>query len=540
MLTPKYSLIFLLLLSGLGLASAEKPSSDAESKKRAQALVETALKKLGGADALTKAGGVSWTAEGEFDLAVRMQGMTAKGPDRVSLEESFAYIPQSNKTAYETHAKVNPDADEWMRYLHDGAGRLLIVNRLEDWAIWDTSPGNDAQRTRYARIIPHLLLQEALRAGDSLQLAGEVTVRGQTLQAASFSTAAKEKLKLLFDQKSGAYQGLEYLVDYPLWGDTPVRWLFSDYQDAQGLGPYPMHYQVLLGDRILKSVRLQSVSTDAANAAVFAAPEKITIPEPPKIEPTAAAENAEAAPSRLRVSPLADNVHLVINVRDGFHVLVIEFKDFVAVVDTPAGYHEFQQIPAIDWANEKNSRAVGDRLLETVRKTVKDKPVRYVVLTHHHSDHTGGIRPFIEAGAKIVVSAETAAVIRNSFGRKFTLESPKNPVFPKTEEFEIVQDAFTISDGETEAKVINVGKNPHVAGMLVVYLPGEKLLYQADLFEPINPKRFPNPARTPIMKWFVAWLDQSGLKPEKIYAIHGAGKVSEEHLEKIRNLSTES
>jgi glyoxylase-like metal-dependent hydrolase (beta-lactamase superfamily II) len=529
----------LLLLFFANGVFAQTTNNSKQSAQNPQKLVERALKKIGGIESLEKAGGIVWTGEGESDLAVRMQGISSDKSDIMPLEEKFGYIYKSGKIAYETHAKVNPDADEWMRFIHDGEGRLQVLNKLEKWAIWDMSPGANEQGRRYARIVPHLLLSEALKNKNSFEYKGETKFQNKTFQAVSFKSTDGENLTLLFDKKKGGdFAGIEYLIDYPLWGDTFVRWIFSDYEKVENLGLYPMRYQIFLDDKVLKKVRLKNVSTDTAKAEVFADPKNITIPPPPEVKASEQATNQPMERPLPRVSQLAENVHLVINVRGGFHVLAIEFKDFVTVVDAPAGFHEFQQIPAIDWAGEKNSRSVGDRLLKTIEKTIPNKPVRYVVLTHHHSDHAGGIRPFIEAGAKIIASPETASVIRNSFGRKFSVESPENPVFPKTDKFEIINKEFTISDGEMEAKIINVGKNPHVEGMLLVYLPKQKFLYQADLFEPKGMKNFPNPARVPVMKWFVEWLDKSGLKPETIYAIHGAAKVSDEQIAKIRSLLT--
>ncbi len=73
--------------------------------------------------------------------------------------------------------------------------------------------------------------------------------------------------------------------------------------------------------------------------------------------------------------------------------------------------------------------------------------------------------------------------------------------------------------------------------MIQRFLPKQKILYQSDLFEPFNVERSPNSARVPVMKWFVKWLDGSDLKPEKICAIHGSARVSDEQIEKIRSLN---
>jgi hypothetical protein len=93
---------------------------------------------------------------------------------------------------------------------------------------------------------------------------------------------------------------------------------------------------------------------------------------------------------------------------------------------------------------------------------------------------------------------------------------------------------YVISDGERSVTLIDVGENPHAAGMLVAWLAEERILYQADLFEPAPDSVFPSRARLPVMRWFVDWLDASGLAPERIYAIHGRGRVTPAQLQAIR------
>ncbi|MGE3468023.1 MAG: MBL fold metallo-hydrolase, partial [Pyrinomonadaceae bacterium] len=225
------------------------------------------------------------------------------------------------------------------------------------------------------------------------------------------------------------------------------------------------------------------------------------------------------------IRELEKGVYLVPNVRGGFHVLVKEFEDYLMVVDTPAGYHELQQIPALDWASEVSSDAVGHRLMAVLRRDFPQKPVKYVVLTHYHSDHTGGVLPFVRAGATIVASPETAAVVRATIGK--TRRDLK---------IDTVRNERVISGNGSNVRVINIGQNPHVKGMLVVFLPRESILYQSDLFEPIGMRFFPSPGRVPAMKWFVEWLDRSRLQPRRIYSIHGSGTVTDEHLAKIRSM----
>jgi hypothetical protein len=70
--------------------------------------------------------------------------------------------------------------------------------------------------------------------------------------------------------------------------------------------------------------------------------------------------------------------------------------------------------------------------------------------------------------------------------------------------------------------------------MLAVWLPGPKILYVSDLFDPWSTRGAPARDRLPVMRWFVQWLDRSGLEPERIYAVHGSALVRPENLAEVR------
>lgn len=496
---------------------------------RGEALVRRALAALGGPEALRKAGGITLEGAGTFDLATRMQGMHPARPEPVPLEEALALDLAGDRLAFEAHARVNPDADEWIRSVFDGDGRRLIVLRQSGKAFW--VPGEADHKGRYARIVPHVLLEDALSARGSLRH----LARSGGEDLVGFQLPGGESVTLQIDADTALLRGFEYLLDLPLLGDTPVRWRFGEYRPVEGLGPYPAGYRVELGGRLLKEVRYRSVRAGVDRAPVLRLPEDLPVPEPPP-PPEPSPVPAEAALQTLpEVRTLAEGVYLAVGVRPGFHVLFVELADSVLVVDAPAGYHELQMVPAIDWAGDVTSSSVGRRLLEAVRATVPGKPVGYLVLTHHHGDHAGGVRPFLDAGATVLASAVTAEAVERAARGSFRLEPDELTGWDVTPRIEVVQGERTLSDGERTVRILDVGPNPHAEGMLVIYLPEERLLYQSDLFMP-SPIGFPDPARVPVMRWFVRWLDASGLEPEAIYAIHGSAKVTEEQLATIRGL----
>lgn len=522
-------LLVVVLVSSISASAVrtEEASPTLEAFHDGEALVREALETLGGSDALREAGGISLVGVGTFDLAARMQGLRPDRAEPVPLREELAIDLADGLVAFETHARVNPDADEWIRYVHDDEGRMLVVLRLAGQAFW--VPGEAEQRRRYERIVPHLLLEDALARRRTLRHLGRLG--GE--EAVSFVLPSGEALTLRIDAERRLLRGFEYLLDLPLLGDTAVRWRYGDYRRVPGIGLYPAGYRIELGDRVLKEVRYEAIRAGVEEAAVLREPEGMSFPDPPP-PPEPAPPTADAEPPALpEVRELADGVYLAVGVRGGFHPLFVELSDSVLVVDAPAGYHELQMVPAVDWAGEVTSSSVGRRLLDAIRATVPDKPVRYLVLTHHHGDHAGGVRPFLAAGATVIASEATRPVIERAADATLRLEPDELSGREVSPTVEVVDGERTISDALRKVQILDVGPNPHAEGMLVVYLPEERILYQSDLFMPSG-SGFPDPARVPVMRWFVEWLDRSGLDPEAIYAIHGSARVTEEHLAAIR------
>ena len=525
------ALLLVVMLPAAGRTEKMHAPTDAPTLRSYRAglsLVEDGLAVLGGLDGLRQAGGVTLVGVGSADLTTMMQGTHPERADLVPVQEQLAVDLDGGRVAYETHARVNPDADEWIRYVHDDEGRMLVVLRLDGQAFW--VPGDEDQKRRYARMIPHLLLEDALDRRWTLRHLGRFG--GQ--EAVVVTLATGEAITLLFDPETALLQGFEYLLDLPLLGDTPIRWTFDRYREVEGLGLYPSGYRIWRGDRPYKEVRYTVIRAGVEDAEVLRAPEGIALPEPPPRPDDGGLPDDATPPSRPEVRELADGVHLAVGVRTGFHALFVELENSVVVVDAPAGYHELQMVPAADWAGDVTSSSVGRRLLRAVRETAPGKPV-ILVLTHHHGDHAGGIRPFIEAGATILTTEVTRPVVEQAARATFTLKPDELTGRTNDPRIEVVDDEHIISDGSRSVRVLDVGPNPHVEGMLVVYLPEERILYQSDLFMPSG-GHFPEQARVPVMRWFVDWLDASGLEPETIYAIHGSARVTDEQLETIRRI----
>jgi hypothetical protein len=60
-------------------------------------------------------------------------------------------------------------------------------------------------------------------------------------------------------------------------------------------------------------------------------------------------------------------------------------------------------------------------------------------------------------------------------------------------------------------------------------------MFVSDLLQPVAIERFPTPSHAALDRFFVRWLDQAGLLPDRIYSMHGAGPATPEHLARARH-----
>ena len=213
-------------------------------------------------------------------------------------------------------------------------------------------------------------------------------------------------------------------------------------------------------------------------------------------------------PVRVEVDELADGVWLM---EGGSHNSVaIEFDDYIAVVEAPL--------------DEARNLAVIDQIV----RLVPDKPIRFLINTHQHHDHIGGLRTYMHIGATIVTHWKNydfyTRDVLNYAPR--TLSPDMISLWPPTElaegyQYETVRENYWLNDGTRSLHVSYVHPLPHVEGMLVAYLPEERMLIEADLYDSRAPGE-PTPAgAAPGARSLRRHVERLGLDVETIVPIHG-------------------
>jgi len=206
----------------------------------------------------------------------------------------------------------------------------------------------------------------------------------------------------------------------------------------------------------------------------------------------------------LKLVELAPNVQHVQGA--GANNLIVAMKDHLVVVDAP--YGDLQTSQVIKLAKDK----------------YPGKPIRTLILSHHHNDHSGGTRGFVAEGAQVIVAAPGKAHFDRTLKMAHTVVpdelQKKGRLAIKVVE---VKDAMTVKDDTSEVRLYNI-PNPHVNGYLLVHVAKENIVYTTDLLSP----RGPQVDRTPGTVAVGDALKKYGIAGATIAGGHGTtGKQSD-------------
>jgi glyoxylase-like metal-dependent hydrolase (beta-lactamase superfamily II) len=282
-------------------------------------------------------------------------------------------------------------------------------------------------------------------------------------------------------------------IDQPIVGDMLVETVYSGYKDFGG---------VRFPSRIVQSqdgfpALDITVATVTANPAV-----DISVPDNVR--------TAQPAPVTVTSQKLADGIFYLTG--GSHHSLAIEMKDHIVLVDVPQ--------------TEQRALAV----IAKTKEVIPGKPIRFLVTSHHHWDHLGGIRTAIDEGATIVTHQTNKAFLERVAKAPHTINPDRLSMSKKPLKLQAVGDMAKLTDGTRTIELHLLKNYEHTADMLVVYLPKEKILAEPDAFTP------PATPTTPLVVTAVPYaaalydnIKRLNLDVQTIVPFHGArtGDVAE-------------
>lgn len=298
-------------------------------------------------------------------------------------------------------------------------------------------------------------------------------------------------------------QRIETKVPHPVLGDMNYEHEFTEWQTVRGVTfPAAWHHHQGYDDE-----RYKPVISGGHNAfgGVFRDIRPNVCGDPPDV-PGAVRQSA-IQPARVKTEELAAGVWLLGG--SSHNSVAVEFRDFVTVVEAPL--------------DEERSLAV----IEEITRLAPDKPIRFLVNTHDHYDHIGGLRTYLHIGATVITHNRNRLFyeqeLLNTVPRN--LEPDLVTLYPPTEiregyTMESVAENYWLSDGTRTMHISYVQPLEHVEGMLTAYLPVEKIAIQADLYDPPAPGE-PLPSPNAANRAFYDHVSRLGLDVSTIVPIHG-------------------
>jgi glyoxylase-like metal-dependent hydrolase (beta-lactamase superfamily II) len=280
-------------------------------------------------------------------------------------------------------------------------------------------------------------------------------------------------------------------IDNAMLGDMLFEALYSDYKDVGGV-KFPMKIVQKQGGYRIFDLTVTDVKPNAP-VSIQAA------------QGRGGAGGAGGAGGGAAATPsekLADGVYLILG---GYASIAVDFKDYIVVIEGPQ--------------SEERASAI----IAEAKRLIPGKPIKYLVNTHHHFDHASGLRTFVAEGATIITHQINKPYYEKLFVAPHTLNPDKLAMSKKAPTIETMTEKRVLTDGNHVVELHHVRGAGHNAGLLVVYFPKEKILVEADAYNPPAQASAPVPMPiSPFTSNLMENLDRLKLKVDTIIPIHYA------------------
>ncbi len=347
---------------------------------------------------------------------------------------------------------------------------------------WNVVGGNAAPGPRFVAdrvhqlwITPHGVLKAAARHNASASRAAGGAA------ALSFTVPGRLRATALVNAEGQVTQ-VDSVFPDPVLGDTAAVTTYSDYRTVAGI-QFPMRIRQTLGGYPVLDLVVKEVQVNVDTTA-------LQVPE--------AARNPV---ERATADKVAEGVWFVAG---GSHNSVaIEMADHLVLVETPL--------------NDARTQAVIDQ----VKTLAPGKPIRHVINSHTHFDHAGGLRAAVAEGATLITQAANVPYFERALAQPNSVRPDRLAQSGKRPSLRAVADKLELRDAMRSIEVHAIADSAHSTAFLMVYLPKEKLLIEADAFTPGPPNAPPPAVPNANHVNLVANIERLKLDIERILPLHG-------------------
>ena len=282
-------------------------------------------------------------------------------------------------------------------------------------------------------------------------------------------------ITLYFDKQTGLLKKLHTLEWDVVYGDVSLDVSYEDWRVVDGIS-FP--HRVLMsygGAPRIEVTRSEVLVNPEFDVNIFMPPEGVEY-----VHDEAVARRSRMLSQSLLMfgfagvgRPTIESIQLSPEIqllyaapKDGVFTMVVELENSLVVVEP--GQNDLK----------------GEVIIDRLAQQYPDKPISHLIVSHHHNDHAAGIRPYIAAGAKLVVheaavdfykmqtSREPSVVLQDALDR--------NPQVAQIVGV-AASSPVRIEDSRLPVVVYHLEMG-HVPDMVFVFVEGENLLYGGDLY----------------------------------------------------------
>ena len=342
-------------------------------------------------------------------------------------------------------------------------------------------------------ITPQGVIKAAIKHNAAVETQ---TVDGKKMTVISFTVPGQLKVEAFVNDRN-LVEKVDSWNTNPVLGDMATETTYADYKDFGG-AQFPTRITQKQGGFPTLDLTVTDVKPNA--------PADIQAPD-----------NVRQASVKVTADKVADGVWYLTG--GTHHSVLIEMSDHLVVIEGPQ--------------DDARTAAV----IAEVKKLVPNKPIKYVVNTHHHFDHAGGLGAFAADGATIITHDANKVFLEQSLAAPRTIQPDKLAQSGKKATVEGMQEKRVLSDGARTVELYLIKGTPHGDGLIMAYLPKEKLLVEADVFTPAPPNATPPAQPNPAQVNLYDNIERLNLAVDQILPIHGR-KVPLADLQKAIGKST--
>jgi glyoxylase-like metal-dependent hydrolase (beta-lactamase superfamily II) len=323
-----------------------------------------------------------------------------------------------------------------------------------------------------------LLLLRAMDAPQNVAAVEEQKLGDRSFPAVSF-TDGGTKYTILFDRSTNLPAAVRTRDADHIYGDSNYDLVLSDWRQVGGIKlAYVRSFQ-------LNGTEVQRLTYKDVSVNPAIGPETFAVSEDVKAKARTAAtsdvpyqwvlrrmflgrfldsDQISVPPGGShRLSELAPNVQQVVG--GAANNLVVAMKDGIVVFDAPI--------------SDVQSRWV----IDAAKAKYPGKPIKYLVLTHHHMDHTGGMRAYVAEGATVIVPSPAKAFFEQVVKAPHTVQPDTLAKQMRPAEIVEVKDVMALKDDTVEISLHNI-PNPHSDGMIIGHVVKDNIVYVCDIWSP--------------------------------------------------------